>query len=601
MGKLFLHIGLYLSLLFYIIRPTITVTEGPRMIFTETESFILRRRLFNAPTVKTLIVGEDSVAVFGTAQISLIDFHNQQKSPVNMPVQWDECVKNACIYNITAVHKSQGANHIFVCGANRKETACCIMNISEHSAKCTNSDKVTSIKDSIRDFIMKEGEASAYVESPDSADLYITDSGSQDVIGIRRFGKYSVRPANHDEEQYYIKLVVSKQDRKNDALQDKIYGFYNEKNTDTDMYSVMWRPYVTQICMTDTGGPKNNMQSTWTSQLNARLFCGNMEQKQHFSELLDIATVEAGHWQDTRVYGLFQNEWGIRAVCVYTIQDIDHVFKNSPFKNSDMQPGRTRMCVADSTKLGFETLKQIKASREMQKSIQPGNSLGPILISYHHYSHITVHNFQDKRDNNHTILFLSLSSGAVHKVKLKRSGSEANPFIIAEYKPFNHRAHIVSMSLNPSTKKLYVTSKTEVAQIDVANCERYGDVCEECVLAGDPYCGWNEDHCVRNGPLQVTENMANCSISMSNKSPIKEDQIFVPRGSRFFFECPVSSLHAQYGWYHDHRTMTAGSCRASGHSSSAYCSSAACSLSRRAYTAVSLRSRATDGFWPSIS
>uniref|UniRef100_A0A8C6UB01 Sema domain-containing protein n=1 Tax=Neogobius melanostomus TaxID=47308 RepID=A0A8C6UB01_9GOBI len=321
-------------------------------------------------------------------------------------------------------------------------------------------------------------------------------------------------------EQYYIKLVVSKQDRKNDALQDKIYGFYNEKNTDTDMYSVMWRPYVTQICMTDTGGPKNNMQSTWTSQLNARLFCGNMEQKQHFSELLDIATVEAGHWQDTRVYGLFQNE---------------------------------------CTKLGFETLKQIKASREMQKSIQPGNSLGPILISYHHYSHITVHNFQDKRDNNHTILFLSLSDGAVHKVKLKRSGSEANPFIIAEYKPFNHRAHIVSMSLNPSTKKLYVTSKTEVAQIDVANCERYGDVCEECVLAGDPYCGWNEDHC----------NMANCSISMSNKSPIKgispvikqefynmKDQIFVPRGSRFFFECPVSSLHAQYGWYHDHRTMT---------------------------------------------
>lgn len=549
------------------------------MTFTEKETSILRQWLHEAaPAAKILIQGKDAVSVFGGTQISLIDFREPLKVwsvPVNLSVQWDECARTvahakSCIYNITVVHKSQEANHVFVCGTNGKETACCNMNISEHSARCSPSDKVNNINMRIRDFNLKEEEASAFVESPESTDLYVTNSGSQDSIGIHRFGKHGVRPpAYHHKEQHYVELIASKQDRINGVPQDKIYGFYNEKNTDTDMYGHMWKPYVTQICMTDIGGPKNNLQFTWTSQLNARLFCGDIEQKQHFSELLDITTVQADHWQETRVYGLFQNEWGMRAVCVYKIQDIDDLFKTSSFKNSTNQPERPRKCVADSTKLGFETLKQIGANCEMEKCIQPVNTSGPLLISYHHYNLISVHDFLDSRNTIQTIMFLSLRSGAVHKVKHKQSSSEAKAFIIAEYKPFNHKTHIVSMALNPTTKKLYVTSRTEVAQLDVANCHHYGDGCEECVLARDPYCGWSQGQCAQNGSLQDTENgnPAICSSSTSNlqrkvrrrvagkESDDTKSLITVPRGSRFFLECPVSSLHAQYSWYHDNSPM----------------------------------------------
>lgn len=59
----------------------------------------------------------------------------------------------------------------------------------------------------------------------------------------------------------------------------------------------------------DIGGPKNTLQFFWTSQMNARLFCGDPERKQHFSELVDVATVHAEQWQDTRIYALFRNEW----------------------------------------------------------------------------------------------------------------------------------------------------------------------------------------------------------------------------------------------------------------------------------------------------
>lgn len=51
------------------------------------------------------------------------------------------------------------------------------------------------------------------------------------------------------------------------------------------------------------------LQFTWTSQLYVRLFCGDANNKQHFSELVDVATVHAEQRQDTRVYALFRNEW----------------------------------------------------------------------------------------------------------------------------------------------------------------------------------------------------------------------------------------------------------------------------------------------------
>ncbi|XP_020797104.2 semaphorin-7A isoform X2 [Boleophthalmus pectinirostris] len=544
-----------------------TTGERPRMIFSERDTSIETRRLPGGP-VKILIEKEDAVTAIGTTQIRLMNFTSLQKMHVDLSVEWGECSRDAaqtkvCIYNLTIIHERQGANQIFACGINGKDVACCNMIISEHSVKCTPSDTVNKIMERMKDSVIKEGEASAFVESPDGAHLYITYYGSQDFIGIHRFGKHIVRPANHDEEQHYIKLIVSKQERKNNVLQDKIYGFYNEKNKDADIYSDMWMPFVTQICMIDNGGPKSSLQFTWTSQLNARLFCGEKDQKHHFTELVDIVTVEADHWQDTRVYGLFKNEWGMSAVCVYTIQDIDRIFKTSPFKNSNMQPDRPRMCVPDSTKLSINILKQVEANSEMEKPVEPVNSSGPLLISHHNYTRITAHNLLD----NHTILFIALHNGMVHKVMHKQTGTDAISFMIAEYRPFNHRAHIVSLDLNASTRRLYVASRTELAQVDVANCQGYGDSCEECIMARDPYCGWSEGQCTKDGSLQDTEHgdHAMCpSLAQANQVKVsaadesKDDvgQILISLGSRYFFECPVSSLHANYTWYHNDRPTT---------------------------------------------
>ncbi|XP_033846260.1 semaphorin-7A-like isoform X2 [Periophthalmus magnuspinnatus] len=554
MGDLDAHKYLPLLLLLCVIS---TTGERPRMIFTDRDTTVVSRRLPPAP-VQILLEKENVVTAIGTTQTRLIQFMNQQTQiPVDLSVEWDECSKDSantkvCIYNLTVILKRQGANQIFACGNSGTDITCCNLTVSEHSVKCTPSDTVNSIIEQKRRSIVMEGEASAFVESPDGAELYIAFSRSQNFItGIYRFGKHTVRPGYHVEEQHYIELILSKQERENDVLQDKIYGFYNEKNKDTDMYSDMWKSFVTQICVTDNGGPKNNLQSTWTSQLNARLFCGDKDQKQHFSELVDIATVEADHWQDTRVYGLFRNEWGMSAVCVYTIQDINHVFKTSPFKNSEMQPDRSRTCVGDSTKLPITVLKQIEANSEMKNYIEPQNSSGPLLISRHHYTRITAHRLQ-----NHTILFIALHNGMIHKVMLKQTATDAISYVIAEYRPFNHRAFIVNLDLHPTTRTLYIASRTELAQMDVANCQGYGNSCEECIMARDPYCGWSEGQCTKDGSPQDTEHLAICPIlaqinQAKDESKDVVNKILIPLGSRYFFECPVSSLHANYTWYHN--------------------------------------------------
>lgn len=59
----------------------------------------------------------------------------------------------------------------------------------------------------------------------------------------------------------------------------------------------------------DKGGSKKKLQFKWTSLLRARLFCGKADDKVYFSELVDVATLKANLWNDTKVYALFRNEW----------------------------------------------------------------------------------------------------------------------------------------------------------------------------------------------------------------------------------------------------------------------------------------------------
>ncbi|KAM3876906.1 semaphorin-7A [Diretmus argenteus] len=413
-----------------------------------------------------------------------------------------------------------------------------LWNMSELSSLCSPSEDMANIKTSIKRFSVKEGEPSLLIESATDSELYVTHSGAQDSVGIHKFGKNRVGPANHEKEQQYLGLVLST--GRSDRLQDKVYAFYKEKNTDVGLDSDLWLPFVAQVCMADHGGSKTYLQFSWTSQLKARLFCGHHSTRQHFSELVEVATLHADRWQDVRVYALFRNEWGMSAVCVYTIQTIEDIFTNSKFKGyqSNVPHPRPGTCVQDSTKLPLDVLKVVESNSEMEESVQPQNA-GPVLISHHHYTHISIDNFQNKGNYDHTVIFLSTESGRVHKVM--KNNTQA--FFITEYRPFTSRAHISHMILHHSARKLYVSSNREVVQLDVGSCDQYGDSCEECILARDPYCGWDGTRCTLDTP-------APSAPSARAEEEEAADTITLPLRSRYFLRCPVSSLHAEYTWHH---------------------------------------------------
>ncbi|XP_037549952.1 semaphorin-7A-like [Nematolebias whitei] len=540
-------------------------SHSPRMTFTLNESQVESFSLPGQYVPVQILLEEqpDVVTSVGKTNLNFYRFKSQKtavmtqtlrissrnKDSGETKVVWKECTED-CDYNITVVHQREVNGPVFVCGTNGKNTLCCSMNLTEQSHECVPSEGLSKIQQTIREFVIKGGEHSLLTGSEQSQDLYITYSGAHECAGIHKFGSGRVGPPTHDKEQHYVGLVLS---RRNDSSQNKIYAFYKQKNKDTRLDGDMWLSYVSQVCMSDTGGSKSTLQFSWTSLMNTRLFCGNPNTKQDFSELVDVATVHSDRWEETKVYALFRNEWGMSAVCVYTIGDIDNVFTTSPFKGSftyDDIDKRRKRCVPDSTKISPNVLMRIKVTSEVEQWVQPVNRFGPVVIKHHNYTHIYVDASQKTANSHHqVVMFLSLNDGKIHKAV--QNGSHS--LLIAEYQPFNHSAHVHSLLLHAPSRKLYMNTRSELVQLDVANCARYGDTCEECVLSGDPYCDW-----INAGCRTVTHTLQDmdrrhedvCQKQAPLIRPLIENKVMMSPQSNYFLSCPVSSHHAQYTWHH---------------------------------------------------
>ncbi|RVE74897.1 hypothetical protein OJAV_G00026300 [Oryzias javanicus] len=522
----------------------------PRMVFKETESFIKRFPLIGHDKPVKIITETqpDTIISVGQTNLMTFNFRNSEKVMEKQKVVWDDCKDKGCRFNITVVHQRNGST--FVCGSIHEGTDCCEMNLKVNSGEvqCSPSEKLQDIRRSINGFVSKEGEHSIFVESRNNEQLslYMTSSGDGDKVGLYRFGNPNLAPQSPNE-QYFVGLMLSKRE---DPLQDRIYAFYKQKNQDKALDCDKWIPFVSQVCTADVGGPKNQLQNKWTSQMNARLFCGDSERKLHFSELVDVNVVDSDRWNETKIYALFRNEWSVSAVCMYTVADIHRVFMDSPFKEPETkrQPGRPRECVPDSSKLSREILNNIKEVSEMEDWVKPVKNSLPLLVYHHNYTGIRV-DAQHSSNSPYAVIFLSLANGGIHKVLQ----NESDTFLISEYRPFNRHAHISSFFFHTPSRKLYVTSHREVAEVDVVNCERYGNSCEDCMLSRDPYCSWSNNRCTaekRRFQRDVrTGNQSGCSrYHFLTSGKVQNNQIILPSGSKYFLRCPVSSLHAEYSW-----------------------------------------------------
>ncbi|XP_062404529.1 semaphorin-7A-like isoform X2 [Sardina pilchardus] len=483
-----------------------------------------------------LFEGGDGEVYFGGGQhLSRLSFqanHNQSLAmePVKLCIQ--ELGSQKKCGNITVMQPGRNGYPLYVCTADGDHTSCCFRAANGSSSDC------------IRDYI-RGGEPALLTGDA----LYTTHSGLGYRDGVYRTCKNKPLMPSIQADQRYVKIVQGRNEE--NPLQDKLYAFYTERSNDQSPDSDLFTPRVSQICKADLGGSKDTLQFQWTSQLSSRLSCGDPSRKLFYTELLDVAVLPSEDGGDDRVYGLFKNGWEIRAVCVYTMRDISQVFSTSalsiPADSLKEQPGQ---CVQDSRKLSPDLLKYMKNSPEMVDWVRPIGDSTPLLVSHRHYSHIQVDRVGGTGGQKvHNVLLLSMESGAVHKVLENTS----KPFIIAEYHPFKHGMPIQSMLLH-SSEKLYVSSSGEVVQIDLRNCRMYGNQCADCVLARDPYCGWDSSlkKCAPHSKDTIQDiedgNVHKCAESGRNKTA---ETVAIAESSRHYLACPIHSHHAKYRWLKD--------------------------------------------------
>ncbi|KAJ8343452.1 hypothetical protein SKAU_G00307810 [Synaphobranchus kaupii] len=523
--------------------------HNPRIILTEKDMPFRRHSRNGTHARSELVQGQhnDSIYVGGHRMLSYVDFQTpSQSKEVSMFENKcrDQEPTDSCEYDITILHKISGGKEVFVCGTNGILPVCCHVPQSQLGSCGSFS------AEGIAPFSVEEKAPSLYIEDElyTTANLYIRGDG----VGIHRHygtkGKISSRA--NKTEQRVVAMAIS--GPRADPVQDRIYTFFVERNLDRHPEAAHWVSQVMQVCKADRGGTKNILDRHWTSLLTARLYCGIPEKALHFNRLLDVDVLHAANWTDSKVYALFTTGWGMRAVCIYTMGAIDHVFMTSRFKHkAEPAPIQPRMCVENSKNLPPEVLRQMKDYQEMKDLIRPVNASSPFMVSYRHYRHIRVDTVMGRDHVRHTVLFLSLESGKVHKV-LEQAGPT---FIIAELQPFRSRTHIQNMLLQTSTKKMYVSSSSEVVELDLRSCVKYGQRCEDCVQARDPYCGWDGTKCtaasrdtvqdVKHGNYMVCEEEGRTDKYVASRHVHS-----LPPTAKYVLQCPIVSGHAHYSWHH---------------------------------------------------
>lgn len=296
---------------------------------------------------------------------------------------------------------------------------------------------------------------------------------------------------------------------------DKIYLFFSETAVEYDSYTKMDVSRVARVCKGDLGGQRT-LQKKWTSFLKARLDCP-VPNKNLPLLVQDVFHLCPSDWSTCVFYAVFTPQLDssqYSAVCAYKIEDIKSVFSKGKFMapytietsfvkwvmySGDVPDPRPGACIDNhardmgitkSLELPDKTLQFIKDKPLMDQAVK---ALGekPLLVKRGAaFTRIVVATATALDGTSHQVMFIGTKSGSV--LKAVNYGGEM--VIMEEIQLFEPSEPVKILRL--SNTKLYVGSDVSVAQLSINECGRY-HTCLDCVLARDPYCGWdlNADQC----------------------------------------------------------------------------------------------------------
>ncbi|CAH1241590.1 SEMA5A [Branchiostoma lanceolatum] len=282
---------------------------------------------------------------------------------------------------------------------------------------------------------------------------------------------------------------------------DFIYFFFRETAAENENCGKTVFSRVARICKNDIGG-HFLLEENWTTFMKARLNCSRPG---HFPFYYNELQATYYNPAEEIVYGVFSTEEnGIAgsAICAYNLSSIEEVFNGSfrykpnsksawltsPNPNSNFQcetvgpdhlrPNQTSRSLEDAMKYQL-----------MDQAVPPSHQNPLIQQEYDRFSHIVVDRIRGRREI-FSVLFVATVSGTIRKY-IVLPGTD-QPCLVEEIHPFPEGATepIRSVTLLSDEEAIYVGSQTHIVKVPVHRCQQFKSR-KTCLLAMDPYCGWD--------------------------------------------------------------------------------------------------------------
>ncbi|XP_062310065.1 semaphorin-4E-like [Osmerus eperlanus] len=365
-------------------------------------------------------------------------------------------------------------------------------------------------------------------------------------------------------------LVVPESVKNAEGDDDKIYLFFTEEAIDIDFPGKVRVSRVARVCKGDTGGQRT-LQGKWTSFLKARLDCPLPSGSSLPAIVQDVFLLRDKNWRKSIFYAVFTPQSAfseVSSVCAFSVSDVGLVFSQGGYWTpKDGQGGpseeepvpRPGACINNVARdMGIESSQTLPDStllfaqdRPLMVDPIPLLTSGPLVLKRGAtFSKIVVDIVEAVDGRLHNVMFIGTDDGKI----LKAVNYAGDPVIVKEVQVFQTPEPVKVLRLSSNTGQLFAGSDSGVVQMPLRDCGRY-DSCVDCVLARDPYCGWDTSTASCSPvPLAYSMNMIQslesgdgsmCPVSvylgLTNHAFSSGDIVYLP--------CQSDSNLAQVHWH----------------------------------------------------
>ncbi|XP_040910673.1 semaphorin-4E [Toxotes jaculatrix] len=542
----------------------------------------------------TMLLREDlNLLMLGAREaVYALDLSNISKKRAS--VKWevtqkqkDECKNKGkdpeteCKNYIRILHKMKD-DRMYVCGTNAFDPECDYMSYADGTLTLEKKEEDGKGKCPFDPF---QRYASIMVDNSLYSATSMNFLGSEPVL--LRSSAVSIRTEFKsswlNEPSFVSMAEMPESEKSQEGDDDKVYLFFSETAVECDCYNKLVVSRVARVCKGDLGGQRT-LQKKWTSFLKARMDCPVLDsQLPYIIQDTYLWCDPQQDWKHCLFYAIFtpqSDTSDLSAVCAYQVSDISRVFAEGKYKtpvpvetsfvkwvmySGDVPTPRPGACINNEARkagitqtldLPDRTLQFIKDRPLMDQVIQPIGEKPLLVRRGATFTRIIVNRVQAADGEKYHVMFIGTEKGTM----LKALNYQGEMFIIEETQLFQPPEPVKILKFSHVTGQLYAGSDYGAVQIPLASCERSLS-CMDCILARDPYCGWDKDvgKCVALSDSQrelIQSVKAGNASLCPNADPVKPMNQSIWPGGNLKLSCPLPSNLAKTSWQRDSSPLT---------------------------------------------